>query len=182
MPNIEVSNAIYSRLQAMAVPFVDTPNSVIERLLDGAFSSPGPGKAPAHTPEKKEDRRTSGEMWEGSSTEREPVKEYENLDQDLTTSERAKNGQVRIKWNGHTISSIIRWMGTEGANTANADSWLRALGYEIHPTTINAQVTSGRLGAANPEKYGGCRGGFRGEVADLSADEISYLRSIRPAR
>jgi len=34
MPTIEVSDAVYDGLKARAIPFDDTPNSVIERLLD----------------------------------------------------------------------------------------------------------------------------------------------------
>lgn len=43
MPQIEVSEAVYRQLQALAKPFEDTPNSVIERLL----AARQPGKAPA---------------------------------------------------------------------------------------------------------------------------------------
>lgn len=34
MPTVELSDADFKRLQAIAVPFVDTPSSVINRLID----------------------------------------------------------------------------------------------------------------------------------------------------
>lgn len=34
MPQIEVTDATFKKLQALATPFVDTPNTVIDRLID----------------------------------------------------------------------------------------------------------------------------------------------------
>ncbi len=39
MPTIQLSDKTFSRLQALAVPFVDTPESVINRLLDSNFDA-----------------------------------------------------------------------------------------------------------------------------------------------
>jgi hypothetical protein len=40
MPVIRISDALYARLQQHATPFVDTPATVIERLLDACESNP----------------------------------------------------------------------------------------------------------------------------------------------
>ncbi len=39
MPVIEISDSLFARLQKLAVPLVDTPVTVIERLL-GSFEAP----------------------------------------------------------------------------------------------------------------------------------------------
>lgn len=44
MPVIRVSDSLFGRLQAIATPFVDTPASVIERLLDLYDSRTGQGR------------------------------------------------------------------------------------------------------------------------------------------
>ena len=96
-------------------------------------------------------------------------------DADTMVTRRAEDGSVRIKWFGHSIVSIIRWMGHHDASKAEADAWLKALGYTISPVTINAQVTSGRHGKKNHQP-----GGFRGELPELEPAQEKYLLSIRP--
>ncbi|PZS39108.1 MAG: hypothetical protein DLM62_10070 [Pseudonocardiales bacterium] len=57
MPTIEVSDTVYQALKERAIPFEDTPNSVLERLLndpgeqrgDGAARIPPPGRAAVGT-------------------------------------------------------------------------------------------------------------------------------------
>ena len=41
-PVIRISESIYERLQELATPFVDTPASIIERLLDHYEAVKGP--------------------------------------------------------------------------------------------------------------------------------------------
>lgn len=95
---------------------------------------------------------------------------------------RTGNGQIRVDWRGHSLVSILRWMGTEGVNATLAGEWMAALGYPgIHATTVMAQVTSGRAGAVDPKKYAYGLGGFRGLAAELSKEEMKMLRDIRPA-
>ena len=40
MPAIEISDKVFAGLQALAVPFIDTPNDVIAKLLQGTVPSP----------------------------------------------------------------------------------------------------------------------------------------------
>ncbi len=71
MPVIRISDQVFSRLQKLAEPFVDTPGIVIERLLDyyeknrnenGPVApidlpSPPPGKPPSPNPDRPPDLR-----------------------------------------------------------------------------------------------------------------------------
>jgi hypothetical protein len=45
MPTIEISQKDFARLQALATPFVDTPATVISRLLDAVESTPHESKS-----------------------------------------------------------------------------------------------------------------------------------------
>jgi hypothetical protein len=45
MPTIEISQVDFARLQALATPFVDTPASVVSRLLDSATGKKNPTDA-----------------------------------------------------------------------------------------------------------------------------------------
>jgi hypothetical protein len=97
-------------------------------------------------------------------------------DADTMSSGRADDGSVRISWYGHSITSILRWMGHHGANVAEGMEWAAAIGYSISPTTMNCQITSGRRGA----QKGQTPGGFRGPLAELTAEQAKYLMSLRP--
>ncbi|HET6375034.1 MAG TPA: hypothetical protein VFF88_03210 [Methylocella sp.] len=44
MPSVDLSEATFKRLQALAKPLIDTPDSVIDRLLDH-YEDAGPGRS-----------------------------------------------------------------------------------------------------------------------------------------
>ena len=67
MPQIEVSEAVYRQLQALAKPFEDTPSSVIERLL--AVNRPGATSAGVPSGSKE----PTGSKSTIASVEPEPV-------------------------------------------------------------------------------------------------------------
>ncbi|XVU22919.1 hypothetical protein ACQPZJ_37450 [Actinoplanes sp. CA-054009] len=50
MPTIEVDDEVFAKLQGRAVPFVDTPNDVIRRLLAEVDGSEAPVRAVAPAP------------------------------------------------------------------------------------------------------------------------------------
>src|SRR5688572_6228706 len=50
MRNIEVSDSVFQQLQGLAIPFMDTPNSVIERLLTQANGGRRAALAPSSPP------------------------------------------------------------------------------------------------------------------------------------
>ena len=47
MPQISISQALYEKIKGLAEPFVDTPESVVERCVDFYASSDGAAKAGA---------------------------------------------------------------------------------------------------------------------------------------
>lgn len=124
------------------------------------------------------------EQWEASGSKMsKPDSIYKKLDKENTgCTARGEGSQTSMKWNGHSITAICRWMGNAGANTATALVWLRAMGFSVHKTTVSCHVTSGRAGANGWENAEGeaCEGGWRGTLPELSAAEAKYLRSIMP--
>ncbi len=57
MPSIEIPDSLFTRLQKLAVPLVDTPVTVIERLLSSYEAQPGQADATSEQPESLEGRR-----------------------------------------------------------------------------------------------------------------------------
>lgn len=51
MPAIEIPDSLFTRLQKLAVPLVDTPVTVIERLLSSYEAQPGQADATSEQPE-----------------------------------------------------------------------------------------------------------------------------------
>lgn len=95
MPSIEISNDTFNRLKALAEPFVDKPEDVIRRLLNGAKPS-----APTAT----EGNRDSGSDLVSSAGR---VPHGTRLKANYRGQEyqaEVKNGG--IEWNGSSYSSI----------------------------------------------------------------------------
>jgi|SRR5579872_2421269 len=57
MPAIEIPDSLFARLQKLAVPLVDTPVTVIERLLGSYEAQMGQAGATAGQPESREGRK-----------------------------------------------------------------------------------------------------------------------------
>lgn len=110
-----------------------------------------------------------------------PQKVYKKLNPDTTFASRSEDGSASISWNGHTLVSILRWMGTKQANVAEASQWMSNAGYPgISPNTLNCQITSGRAYDSDTAKEKGFNGGFRGNKAAFNKEEAAYWLSIRP--
>lgn len=107
------------------------------------------------------------------------VKPNKKQDADSTYATRAEDGSAQISIDGHRLVRILRWMGHHGANVAEAAQWMLNAGYTISPTTLNAQVTSGRAGRPGNEA-GYEPGGFRGPVAEFTPAQAKWWLSIRP--
>lgn len=142
----------------------------------------GPQKVDGTKPMHQRVHGVGSVLFQGSGLKQsKPAKTFKKLDKEATGTRAAANGQARVQWNGHTISSILRWMGSEHATDAVCSAWCAALGFPgIHLTTIQCQSGSGRTGASNPDEYVYGIGGHRGAVAELSKEEKAYLKSIRP--
>lgn len=114
-----------------------------------------------------------------------PERNFKKLDKAATGAHRIADGSVRVKWNGHSIVSLIRWMGFQGANVATATEWLLALGIScVSENCVKCQTTSGRraaeIGEAASVKQYGKNGGFYGNLPKLTKEEASYLKTVRP--
>lgn len=116
-------------------------------------------------------------MREGSKLTFKPVKKFKGMDSDTTSASKASDGTARIAWNGHPITAILRYMGYSGANVKLALAWCKAIGYDVHPTTVSCQVTSGRAGA---EGHEGGKGGWRGPLPKFTKEQKAYIDSMKP--
>jgi len=58
MPAIEIPDSLFARLQKLAVPLVDTPVTVIERLLSSYEAQTGRADATSGQPESHEGRKS----------------------------------------------------------------------------------------------------------------------------
>lgn len=68
MPSIEISDALFRRLQKLAVPLVDTPLTVLERLLSHYEAQTGPAGANESQPESRESRKLQPQRAFGAAT------------------------------------------------------------------------------------------------------------------
>lgn len=57
---------------------------------------------------------------------------------------------LRAQWQGHSITSVLRWLGLQGYTIAQATGCMQALGLGgvVKTNTIKNQVQSGRRGVA----------------------------------
>lgn len=75
-------------------------------------------------------------------------------------------GGAQAKWEGFSISSVLRWMGKDGWKAKEARAVAKAMGWKAADPSIRLQIASGRQG-------------IRGEIADLSAEQAKELRAKR---
>lgn len=115
-PTIRVDDDVYARLKAEAEPFVDTPNSVLRRLLELDDAS-----EPVAAEDDRETRRAapgtlvpSRDYWvpilraieeRGGSAQRLDVVEAvgEALGRRLTDADRSRNRSGRVRWRNRTM-------------------------------------------------------------------------------
>jgi len=117
----------------------------------------------------------------GSTYGGKPIKKFKALDAERTYSAVAADGSAQLAWSGHRMVEILRWMGKNGANCAEAALWLKALtGWSVSPNTLAAQVTSGRAWEGEAGISKGYNGGFRGDVAAFTAEQKKHVLSVRP--
>ncbi len=81
--------------------------------------------------------------------------------------ERTAAGDVpkRKKWNEYPITAVVRWMGVEGWNAKQATQVLEALGFDLSPATIAAQLRAGKMEE-------------RGPAADLNPQQEKELNKL----
>lgn len=70
------------------------------------------------------------------------------------------------KWEGHSISSVLRWMGKDGWKAKEASAVAKAMGWKAADPSIRLQIASGRQG-------------IRGEIAELTKEQEHGLRAKR---
>lgn len=73
--------------------------------------------------------------------------------------------RTRTKMWGIPITSIIRWMGTEGWSFAKAKQVVKGLDMDVADATIRAQLGAGKRGS-------------RGEPARLTDDQANHIYSL----
>jgi hypothetical protein len=103
VPTVRIDEEVFEGLQKLAKPFVDTPSSVIRRLLEekGLLA-----KAPASAPEAKS-RSASGEAPEGRSLTPQPT--YERYL--LAALDRDFNGRAHKR---EVTQAVIEKMQADG--------------------------------------------------------------------
>lgn len=70
------------------------------------------------------------------------------------------------KWEGFSVSSVLRWMGKDGWKAAQAGAVAASLGWKAAAPSIRLQIASGRQG-------------IRGEIAELSEAQAKVLRGLK---
>ena len=76
-----------------------------------------------------------------------------------------------VVFDKYAVTAILRWMGSEGYETAEAAAVLKGLGVEPSPTTISIQVTAGRKAKDGSTP--------RGPIPQLTRDEVRQLNASR---
>src|SRR5436309_3278221 len=114
MPTIELSQATFSRLQKLAQPFVDTPEDVIRRLLEGIGSHNG------EDPETIEGRdlvSRAGRAPHGSKL----IAVYKG------TQFEAHVDDGKVVWNGRSFNSLseaaVAVIRSTGSNRPTENGW-----------------------------------------------------------
>jgi hypothetical protein len=159
MPVIRISDEVYEWLQKHATPFVDTPDSVIKRLVD-AFEGDQQQKSrtmnlsgsphPALASVKRFDPATrilqdppDGELAKEST--------HTLVEQRPHTAGR---GGIREKWRGHSKSRIVRLLASAGNDSTCCHKVLNRLGMGMKPVVMARTVKEGQAKRYAPEIVG----------------------------
>lgn len=94
-----------------------------------------------------------------------PEKTPEKKATEKKVVEKKRSIKERKELFGHSITSIIRWMGVEDWSFESASTALKSAGVEIAEATIRIQLKAGKAG-------------LRGPAAELTSKEAKALRKF----
>lgn len=195
MPVIRISDTVYERLQKHATPFVDTPATVIERLLDAFEGSqprtvpnsrpcepmpPASGKAlPFRESHPNENRymsqtpnvQTTSKPTDDSNPQKERWWEVKSGTVTIPCYSRldSKSGDGRLECVeifGFNRSNIVRALGRAGYKSDRARRLMDALGLQaVRTSSICTWISK-------------CQEGL---VAELTAEQMAAFDRLAPA-
>lgn len=178
MPVIRIPDSVYERLQKHATPFVDTPATVIEKLLNAYEESPVPPTSRAVSAQPPSHEKIGDD---------DPLR---------VESEKTASQTSRYTIGGHHVSAFCKALGLHGYTPSQVWSLLALLGLgagddgksEAEKVTdsgarISWNTVMAQTGAGARLRKGG-KPHHAGEPADLSQRQLAEVRRLigEPAR
>ncbi len=189
MPVVRISDPVYERLQQLATPFVDTPDTVIQRLLDSYEDAKPPTSTVLEFPvdtqveglEFPVDTQVEGSIPTGGRGHPRgeflmqgghPARSLEGRATENTSSNGATRGVLTLK-SGIKLakSAAFRWLGFHGYSSEACLNLAQRCGWSVTKNNLLAQHGDGCRQAKGDKQT-------HGPVPNLSPTDVEELQAL----
>lgn len=178
MPVVRISDPVYERLQQLAAPFVDTPDTVIQRLLDSYEAAKPPTSTVLEFPV---DTQVEGSIPTGGRGHPRgeflmqgghPERSLEGRATENTSSNGATRGVLTLK-SGLKLakSAAFRWLGFHGYSSEACLNLAQRCGWSVTKNNLLAQHGDGCRQAKGDKQT-------HGPVPNLSPTDVEELQVL----